>query len=171
VVDIDATAGEAPALAETVRQWLVERGIILPGPPLVGVEYGPLYGYGAAAPQWGHDHAVGCDIAYSGLQIVTSRTVFHGGENDIGPFICPHCNLRHDDMPWAAATGAWYDGEGDDSLTCPACGTAESIARWRCGWAFGYLGFGFWEGWMLDKLVDELAALTGHQMRRVHQHR
>lgn len=171
VVDIDATADEAPALAEKVRRWLVEQEIILPGLPLVGVEYDPLHGYGAAAPSWGHENAVGCGIAYAGLQIVTTRTLFDGGENDIGPFICPHCGAEHEDMPWSAPSGAWYDGEGDDRMTCPTCGTASGIAEWKCSWAFGNLGFGFWEGWMQDKLMDQIAVLTGHRLRYVHQHR
>ncbi|MYM98368.1 hypothetical protein [Duganella vulcania] len=133
IVDIDATAGEAPALADKVRQWLVEQEIIQPG-------------------------------------IVTERTVFHAGEGDVGPFVCPHCGATHFDLPWSPPTEAWYEGEGDSSLGCPACGTSSSIAEWQSGWAYGHLGFGFVEGRMLDKLRDELAALTGHRLRVVHEH-
>lgn len=170
IVDIDATAEEAPALADKVRQWLVEREIILPGPPLMDEAYAPLYRYGPAAARWAHEDALGHDLLCAGLQIVTERTVFHAGEGDVGPFVCPHCGATHDDLPWSPPTEAWYEGEGDNRLTCPACGTASSIAEWRSGWAYGHLGFGFVEGRMLDKLGDELAALTGHRLRVVHEH-
>ncbi|MCU6501398.1 hypothetical protein LPN04_26700 [Rugamonas sp. A1-17] len=42
IVDIGASAGEAPALAGKVRQRLVEREIILPGPPRANPGWGQV---------------------------------------------------------------------------------------------------------------------------------
>ena len=172
LVDQDASADEAPALAERVRAWLAARRIVVaePGRTEDGTV---LLGRGDAAAAW---DAVPLDqpILPCGLEVSVGRRIFHTGGNGIDGIRCPACGTVHgaDDLPWSDAVEAWLLEAGDDTMACRACGARRSIADWafEMPWGFGHLAFGFWNWPAGARLLDEVAALTGHRCRIVHEH-
>lgn len=171
-VDLDASLDEVQELADQVRKWLIAQGIVSPI-PCQTLYASHLLSRGPSAAQW-DTFAYSHPTVLCGLEIVTERTVFHSGDNGIDAIACPAYGARHlpDELPWDDAVGAWYSGEAEHSMTCPACHMSHSIVDWTFDmpWGFGNLGFGFWNWPINDRLLDELSAMTGHRYRLVHQH-
>ena len=172
IVDLDASANEAADLADRVREWLTSQGIVSPISRRVsdGID---LLGRGEQANAWdAESHAA--DLAMCGLQVATERQVFHTGDNGIDCIRCPSCHVAHDpdSLPWSDAVEAWYAEEGDDGMACPDCGARHRIVDWEfeMPWAFGHLAFGFWNWPVSERLLHEVAAITGHRCRLVHEH-
>ena len=172
IVDEDASADEAPALAARVREWLVAERIVAPGPG--EIEDGTLLlRRGDAAPAW---DTFPCEwrITPCGLEVSVGRRVFHTGGNGIDGIGCPACGAVHgaDDLPWSDAVEAWLREEGDDAMACGTCGARRGIAEWafEMPWGFGHLAFGFWNWPVGERLRDEVARLTGHRCRLVYEH-
>ncbi|WP_051450511.1 hypothetical protein [Actinospica robiniae] len=71
----------------------------------------------------------------------------------------------------SAAIDLWYE-TGEASVACQSCGQNSDLRAWRWAddyFAFGYLGFEFWD-WpdLAAGFVDDLAqVLDGHRMIRV----
>jgi DNA-directed RNA polymerase subunit RPC12/RpoP len=176
VVDLDATQADASALAARGLGWLVAEGIVsaertdcVLGAPL-GHPPGPLWTKAVDHQDWEPG---------DGLNIETGRTVFHGGQGDAGYAVCPHCAGRVDlytdawDLiesawePFGKAMDVWQD-TGLAAVACPRCGRSGDLTRWAWDYdyyAFGYLGFEFWD-WpefspgFLDRFSH---ALGGHR--------
>ncbi|SHN03362.1 hypothetical protein SAMN05216593_10657 [Pseudomonas asturiensis] len=175
IVVLDASLEAAKPLAQQVRDWLIAQQIVSLSAPQAPSWAGPdLLGRGLRAANW--DACPVEDLlSQGGVQIIIERRVFHTGDNGIQAFECPSCNATHspDDVPWSDAVQAWVSAEPDDRLQCPTCRERCSIVEWKfmsCEWGFGNLAFGFWN-WPIDeRLVNEIASLTGHRCRLVHEH-
>ena len=172
IVDVDASADEAAALAGQVRGWLIDQGVVAPVPHQT-LDGNDLLGRGNNAAAW-DAFPLTSPPALCGLQIVIAREVFHSGGNGIDHIRCPACHVAHrpDSLPWSDAVEAWYTEEGDDGMACPDCGARHGIADWEFDmpWAFGHLGFGFWNWPVDERLLHEVAAVTGHRCRLVYEH-
>jgi hypothetical protein len=174
VVDVDATADEAPALAKEALAWLVGESIVQAAPSTdPRLMRSDLYRPGTSAAVWSKQ--VSDYLLLCGVEITAVRTVFHAGPGPDG-IQCPHCGADHapDNVPWSDAVGAWFDNEPDDMLACPACRSSARIIDWRfleLDWGFGNLGIGF-NNWAIQpRLATELARVLGHRTKIVHEHR
>lgn len=173
VVVLDVRLGEADYLAETIKNWLIAQEIILPSlaseRSLRGGEMWPR----GWASQWDEDLTFQPRPTLCGFEIVKERRVFDAGGNGLDALVCPQCKERHDpeELEWSDAVGTWYSGHDDSALYCPSCHTSHSLLDWEfcVPWAFGNLGFGFWNWVIKQDLVDRIAALSGHRCRLVRQ--
>ncbi|WP_405687836.1 hypothetical protein [Streptomyces sp. NBC_00057] len=180
VVDLDATQADAPTLATSGLDWLVKEGIVraeltncVLGVPL-GHPPGPLWAKAVGQADWEPS---------DGLKIETGRTVFHGGQGDAMFAVCPHCAGRVDlyTDEWDVIEAAWepfgkaietWHNTGGAAVTCPRCRRASDLTEWTWDddyYAFGYLGFEFWD-WpeFSPSFLERFArALGGHRMALV----
>ncbi|WP_137992496.1 hypothetical protein [Streptomyces vilmorinianum] len=181
VVDLDATAEDAPALAARALDWLVAQGIVrdertdcVLGAPL-GHPPGPRWASAVAVEDWEPG---------GGLRIEVGRTVFHGGQGDAQYAVCPHCATRTrfctEDWeyiedgarePFDRAISAWHD-TGAAAVTRTHCGRDGDLTAWAWAddfYAFGHLGFEFWDWDEFDpRFLDAFGtALGGHRVVRV----
>jgi hypothetical protein len=144
VVDVEATAEEADALADKLLAWLVERGEVEPG--------------------WVRRNETSID----GVVIDTRRTVFYSRTDDLYVH-CPHCiepTTLEDHL--GDFISDWYDG-GPGLASCPSCRRQVGLNDWHWSppWAFGYLGFTFWGwDWFSDAFLSDVSALLGHRIVR-----
>ncbi|MFC9614471.1 hypothetical protein [Streptomyces sp. NPDC056938] len=156
IVDLQATPADATALAARGLDWLVAEGIVraertdcVLGAPL-GHPPGPLWAKAVEQVDWEPS---------DGLKVETGRTVFHGGQGHAMYAACPHCAARVDLYtdewdaiedawdPFNKAIGTWRDS-GRAAVTCPRCSRAGDLTAWTWDndyYAFGYLGFEFWD--------------------------
>ena len=175
IVVLDASLEEAKPLAQKVRDWLMAQQVVSSSAPEALSWVGnDLLGRGVRAANW--DTCPPGDLsAQCGMQTIIERRVFHTGDNGIQGFACPICKATHspDDLPWSNAVEAWYSAEPDDCMQCPACHASPNIVDWTfltCEWGFGNLAFGFWNGSIDQRLVEQIASITGHRCRLVHEH-
>ncbi|MFR9790617.1 hypothetical protein ACL07V_18475 [Streptomyces sp. MB22_4] len=175
IVDLDATAADAPRLARRVLGVLVAEGVVLPE----GTDR-PFGGH-LPGPHW--HKAVGPGetgwAPTDGLTVYTGRTVFHGGQGDAEWVRCPRCAattpLLTDEYdridaawePYGRAVSRWQE-TGEAAVTCPGCAAAVPLAEWTWAddyFAFGCLGLEFWNwpefGEAFRGLVAD--ALDGHR--------
>lgn len=176
VVDLDATHADAPALAASGLDWLVREGTVraeltdcVLGAPL-GHPPGPAWTEAVGQEDWEPD---------GGLTIKTGRTVFDSGQGDAMFAACPHCagrvDLYTDEWeeiegawaPFGEAVEAWYD-TGHAAVDCPRCRRPGDLTTWTWAddyYAFGHLGFEFWD-WpeFSPSFLEEFSrALGGHR--------
>jgi hypothetical protein len=156
VVDLDATHTDARTLATRGLNWLVGEEIVRA--ELTDCVLGAPLGH-PPGPSW--TRAVGQEDwePSDGLKIETGRTVFHSGQGDAMFAVCPHCAGRVDLYtaewdevegawePFNKAIGAWCD-TGRAAVACPRCQRPGDLTAWTWAddyYAFGYLGFEFWD--------------------------
>jgi len=168
IVDEDASVEEAQTLANEIRDWLVERGIIqatltdcvLGGD---GRGYPPGRNFEEAISPGVHHDLL--QWRTNGLHLVIGRTVFDPGQAD-HIVMCPQCRTPHEDhIQWGNAIGEWYEGK-TALLRCPHCNASTPITEWVFDppWGFGNLGFKFWN-WppLKDEFVSEFGERLKHQ--------
>jgi hypothetical protein len=176
ICDTEASEDEAASLAARTVDWLVSAGIVqaertncvlgndLAHPP------GPRCFDAVAEPDL-------ADPWTDGLEIVTGRTVFHSGQDPIDNASCPHCETRfrfydedwnYDESLWEPfghAIRTWHES-GLGTFSCPRCATPSGLNdwRWEPQWAFGYLGFTFWN-WpdLSPEFMAEFTRRLGHR--------
>jgi hypothetical protein len=169
IVDRNVSIEEAETLANEIRDWLVDRGIIqatmtdciLGGdgrgyPPGPNVE--EVIGPG--------DHSLFLKLWTNGLGLVTGRTVFYSGQGET-TVLCPKCRVSHGDhAQWGDVIGEWYAGKAA-LLRCPHCKTSTAITEWVFDppWGFGNLGLVFWN-WppLKDDFISEIGDRLKHQI-------
>ncbi|WP_406369360.1 hypothetical protein OG788_05655 [Streptomyces sp. NBC_00647] len=123
---------------------------MFPGDDVLGHPPGPLWAKAVGQVDWEPS---------DGLKVEIGRTVFHGGQGDAMYAACPHCaahvHLYTDEWdtiegawePFNKAIDTWYDS-GRAAVTCPRCSRAGDLTAWTWDndyYAFGYLGFEFWD--------------------------
>ncbi len=83
-------------------------------------------------------------LSANGLEIITSREVFHTGETGMEKCICPSCGEDISQEEWSFIE-YWFCHDTDESL-CPICDTYIDIHKLRIepAWGFSNLGFKFW---------------------------
>jgi hypothetical protein len=154
IVDLDATAAEAPRLAEHVLGRLVAEGIVL------AERTDCSFGHHLPGPHW-HRAVDPADADWKpsdGLTLYTGRTIFHGGQGEPEWVRCPRCTtttrLHTDEYdridaawePYGTAMDRWH-ATGAADVTCPACATPVPLPDWTWAhdyFAFAHLGFEFW---------------------------
>jgi hypothetical protein len=172
VVDIEATAEEAPGLAERVVNNLLSRGIILPTPQTHKIfTDGARYANGPHVAQVADFN----DCFPCGLDVEFGRGIYDAGENGLDAVICPKCRHQYhpddSELDWGSAIHEWYDGK-DGLLICRQCGNAESVRYWPTSpmWGLGELAFIFREWLLREEFVAELSSLLGHRVAWVQAH-
>jgi hypothetical protein len=167
IVARDVSADEAPALAEQIRDWLIERGFIqstLSDCVLGGLGYRP----GSAYAKTLEDPTDASSQGRAGLQIkVDHRIVFDTVDGEV---TCQSCKAQVDLVehgePWVEAVDAWYGGDEAAAFACPACARPERLTEWNGPrpWGFGSLGLEFWN-WapLSDRFVREVTEKLGHR--------
>ena len=181
VVDVEVGAEQAQEYAETAKQWLLQEGIVLPTPPkptdIFPVD-SPCYPKHLLAPGPRASDWCESDGVYSvfcGLEIVTGKRIFDPGGSCFSDLIeCPNCEARFDSskLKWMAAIDGWW-ARDDGSLTCPECRTTKDIGQWRfpdSSWAFGYLGFGFNEWYVDERILKAISSVLQHRCVFVWSH-
>jgi hypothetical protein len=181
VVDVEVGVDQAQDCADRVKHWLIQEGVVLPTPPEpteVFPASSPCYPKHLLAPgpkalDWcstENDFSV-----FSGLEIVRGKRVFDPGGSCFRDAIeCPNCNTRFDSstLEWTAAIDGWW-ARNDGALTCPACKTTKDIGQWifpDSSWAFGYLGFGFNEWYVDERIMEAISTILQHRCVFVWSH-
>ncbi|HEX8823374.1 MAG TPA: hypothetical protein VF794_25835 [Archangium sp.] len=164
IVDRDVSADEAPLLAEELRCWLVERGII-EAVPSKDVADEPTYSPGAAYQSTlavPNPHGTS---GVNGLRIKVGRTVFWSIDTAL---TCGACGARfRPGDEWYDAADAWFAGDDLVTYSCPECGRPERLTEWigEWPWGFGNLGLEFWNWTPLsDQFVREVSEKLGHRI-------
>lgn len=82
----------------------------------------------------------------NGLEIITTRQVFHNGGNGLYEITCPDCNANIIEADWGKALDEWTNETGLNKIVCPQCNIEHSITDYNFDptWGFGTLGFTFW---------------------------
>lgn len=153
VVDLEVAAEEADELARSALDWLTATGV-LSADVLVSWD----------------------ETASEGLVIATGRTVFPSMTGDWW-VTCPRCGWATDpeqtvlddvEGPWEVlmeTIGEWHSG-GSGVLDCPRCrgGVELNDWHWDPPWAFGCLGFTFWN-WpdFSPEFLRKFSAKLGHR--------
>lgn len=168
IVDEEATEEEAPALGTSVVEWLISEGII--SGEMTDNVLGSDLGY---PPGPNSDKAGGekvPDYRTNGMELITGRTVFHSVDREIN-LICSECGTCFQPPDeWGDAIGEWYDRTGSGLLACVHCGRKKPITEWRHEppWAFGNLGFKFWN-WpaLTESFIQQVSQRLGHKVVHV----
>ncbi len=169
LVDQTATSAQAPGLGTKVVEWLIKRGVIAAQMTdcvlSEGQGYPPGPNWRDAVEDTSSDNFL--ELKTNGLEITTGRTVYHSW---LEALRCPWCNAEQlEDVDWATAVDAWVSGDLP-CLGCSDCGHTTSLLDWEFDrpWAFGPLGFTFWN-WpnLSDDFIDECSAQLGHPLRKV----
>jgi hypothetical protein len=173
IVDIEVSAQDAEPLAGSIREWLAKEGIIEDAPSdsaLAGPGYRPGLGCLAAVSR---GDGIWRELLTNGLGIRIGRQVFEASGNEI-ELQCANCCAEFcPKAPWFEAVDQW--DQGDDAVTfeCPSCGRQDLLSNWRgpFPWAFGNLGFEFWN-WppLSDEFLRRLSERLGHRTLVVWRH-
>lgn len=168
VVDRDATESEAPQSGILIQQWLVDEGIISRNASacVLGSDTGYPPGPNYEKAVGGHDDCLNL-LATNGLNIITTRNVFHTGQGGC-ELVCAACTERFEATDaWGDAVGEWYERNGPGSLACPGCGHSQPIDEWEHDppWGFANLGFEFWN-WppLTEQFVQQFAERLKHRV-------
>jgi hypothetical protein len=169
IVDRDVSEAEAPAQAQRMRGWLVERGIIEPGLTnrvlgQPGHAPGPAYGVTLEDPNQASSNRDRAGLKFN----VGHRIVFHALNGEVICRTCQtHVDLDEHGGEWIEAVDAWSEGDDSATFTCPACGRPERLTEWEgpLPWGFGNLGLEFWNWTPLsEQFVREISERLGHRM-------
>lgn len=172
IVDREASEDEAPALGASIRDWLISERVIEPTPR--NCVLGSETGYPP-----GPEHAKATEVAnpyllethFNGLEIITRREVYYSLTGDELYLVCDNCRHRFiapDER--GDAIGEWYHRRGAGLLSCPSCGAATPVTRYRHEppWHFGNLGFMFWNWAPLNpSFIAQVSRRLGHELGQV----
>lgn len=171
VVPQKANSTGAAAIAEKVVQYLINRKIISADKTdcTLGDEdgYPPAENYRQIM-----EHPTGdlFGLLTNGLEVNVGREVFYG--DGVDSIKCPACEAGMMDADWGEAIDEWMNDTGNDTICCPACGKESSVTElvFEPAWAFGELGFRFWN-WgapFKEAFVNEIEMLTGYRVKTVY---
>jgi hypothetical protein len=186
IVDPLATAKEAPALANKVIEYLIERRIILPQVTdcTLGKEGGHPPGENVAEalaegtmPDTDGKPLSSAAIAQkliswgcNGVEAVSGRTIFHNFGAGLQAVRCPLCLGNQVDVKLGEPFARWQRGDDLAPQQCQVCNESSPIVEWLFDppWAFGHLGFEFWN-WppLKRRFVQQICDILGHKVRMV----
>lgn len=180
VVNVEVEPEQAQECAEKVKRWLIQEGIVLPTPPepteVFPVDSASYPRHLLAPGPKALDWCAASEVfgLFSGLEIVTQKRVFDPGANFSDLIECPNCETRFDSskLEWMAAIDGWWS-RNDGALTCPSCKTTKDIGQWKfpeSSWAFGYLGFGFKEWYVDERIMKAISSVLQHKCVFVWSH-
>jgi uncharacterized Zn-finger protein len=181
IADVEAAEAEAPALATSVIRWLTDARILSADRTdcVLGAESGYPPGPRYAAAVTESDELLP-SLRTNGIEVHTTKRVFHPIQAAIGPTTCSHCGYSAElenattgqmTAPWelfSEAISQWMAGR-PGMVTCPHCGHRAGINDWQWpeGWALavGFLGFTFWNWPPLSKwFIAEVSAQLDHRV-------
>jgi len=182
IVDPLASLDEAQAMAERVIQHLIERKIVkpertdrTPGDP---GGYPPGENVAEALATW-TPCSTGVPLSleeithdllrcgWNGVDAVVGRTVFHNFGAGLDVVRCPVCLANQEGKNWGDAIGRWFKGDDLASFRCPNCRESSPITEWKFDppWAFGNLGFKFWNWPPLKRsFIEQISGILGHRV-------
>jgi len=173
IVDRDVTAREAPAKANTIRDWLIERRIIDSKASKCVLDPDAL-GY---PPGQGYEQAVRTPSDLTGRLAVNGVSIIVGPEVTLDfegekLMICSGCGARSEATDECfEGIGLWLDGKADVQIACPCCGYRRPINQWdfEPPWGFGYLTIKFWNWPVLKKsFISEVSNILGDRTMLIH---
>ncbi|MFI5541918.1 hypothetical protein ACIA5H_36690 [Nocardia sp. NPDC051900] len=151
VVDKDVSPQNAKAVAADILDWLISAGVVLAERDdcVLSAESGHRPGPAAEtvvdSTGWSSSFH---DLAINGLEVVTERSVFDGGQGMPTAVICPRCDATtalvddsyqpiHEVWKMFVDEGVfvWDAGEDDVTVPCPSCAQRVELADWK--WADG----------------------------------
>lgn len=186
-VDMDIDLAKAPAEATRILGWLQSEGVVaqsaragdiyrkwlvaINAPPDSELVNDPTIVY---RPGQNSHRACTNDLVSlinNWLEIKIGRQVFVSGQG-YANVICPACNADQtafDDI-WGEAIADWFEG-GTGTFSCSSCNTSAPIQNWVFdpNWAFGNLGFQFWNWDLTDQFIAELQGIFRNPTRVVYQ--
>ena len=178
IVDVEASEAEARGLADRVVGWLIVEGIVVDQRTdctLGDSGHAPGSNYPAAVVEpW--DGLL--TTRPNGMEVEIGRRVFHPGQGGTDRATCPFClkvNVLQEERTYeltprwedfSDAISSWYEG-GTGELRCTDCQRIVTLNEWRWEppWAFGFLGFTFWN-WpqLLDTFVADVSRILKHRV-------
>src|SRR5262249_530480 len=153
--DLDATAEEAPGLAESLLAWLVAEEIVtgeLTDCVLGGMGRGPGRRHGTALEDPDDTDGVWARLWTNGLEIDVGRNVYYGGQGGVSDAACPKCGNIERFGDFSDAYNDWgQNGVADHA--CPACARRSPTNDWilEPQWGIGHLLLTFWNWPPLSK--------------------
>jgi hypothetical protein len=169
LIDSHATLDEAPALAATVIQLLLERQILAPVPAVPEIR-SRWRGEAGAAAESACVVDQGDDPGFHDFEVWVGRQVYSSSLGDFAPerAICRHCASEVDDADAIkSACSAWHDGNDRAALACPDCGQSSPLRTWDFDKAggIGNLAFLFWS-WpdLRPGFIRDLERVLGHPL-------
>ncbi len=168
IVFVSVDTASAKTIADKVIQHLVDRKVI--SGSLTDCVLGAKNGYPPAENYWLALEDASHGTPNDGVEVIVEKRVFFSAGVDT--INCPGCNEDIVDSDWGSALDEWMNETGNDKIICPGCSQAYSITQYKFdpNWAFGNLGFTFWN-WsseFKEDFVKELEALTGHRIELVY---
>lgn len=173
IVGVDVSEAAAAGLGARIVERLVARGIVetaLTDCVMTGVGRGPGPRAGDAVEGSTEAAARIRDLRTNGMRLAVGRQVFDTGGNGL-EVRCEACGEAFEPGDgYAAAAGAWFEGDDGAAYTCDRCGVGRLVREWDgdWAWALGCLGFEFWN-WpsLRGEFVGEVAAMMGGRVRLV----
>lgn len=171
VVPQKVNSTEAAAIAEKVVQYLINRKIISADKTdcTLGEEdgYPPAENYRQVMEHPTEDLF---GLLTNGLEVNVGREVFYG--DGVDNIKCPACEAGMMDADWGEAIDEWMNDTGNDTICCSACGKESSVTElvFEPAWAFGELGFRFWN-WgapFKEAFINDIEMLTGYRVKTVY---
>jgi hypothetical protein len=182
IVDPFASIDEAPALAERVIQHLIARRIVEAERTDCTLSkqggYAPGENVAEALATW-TPRSTGIPLSLeeiirdvmrwscNGVEEVVGRTVFHNFGAGLDAVRCPVCLANEEESNWGDAIGGWFKGDDFASFQCPNCRESSPITEWKFDppWAFGNLGFKFWDWPPLKRnFIEQISSILGHKV-------
>ena len=189
IVDTGVPIGDASAKAAGLLDWLLTKDIVAQAVTVSALyqRQAETHGWVVPAsmlanqrlvhppgPNWHKACAAPSPMARfpNWLDIQIERQVFDAGGHGIGIF-CPSCAAEQTALgdQWSAAIQAWVDA-APDTLVCPVCQFAAGLQDWRFDpvWAFGNLGFRFWNWDLTPAFLTAFQTLIVGPSRVVYTH-
>jgi hypothetical protein len=182
IVDRTATAHDAPALARKLIDSMIGQRIIRAERTdcaLGSTGYPPGENVEEALAMWTPESTPGVrlpldqvasqlrSMALNGVVAVIHRTVFHNFGAGLDVVRCPLCQANDLESDWSEAVSRWYHGDDLAAFQCTFCNEESPITDWIFDppWAFGNLGFEFWN-WppMRRTFIEKVASILGHRV-------
>lgn len=172
VVDTDVGDETAAVVASAIVRWLVGEGVVMAerSACVLGLDdLGHAPGPSAATAFSGESIGIRT-LTSNGLELNIGREVFTACEGGTEPLGCPRCGAENSaDDEWFEATDDWYDG-GVGLMACAECAAVSPITAWKTEpyWAFGNLGFTFWNRPPLrPDFVQQISQQLNHRVKLV----
>jgi hypothetical protein len=167
IVDTEVSADRAPELANLVRAWFIDEGIIEreKSDSVLGSSAGHRPGPSYRAAVKTEENSF-LDLRTNGVAFVVGRTVFDRGGNGI-ELRCDACaSVFEPDSSWSDAVSAWFYGDNLANFPCPSCGHRTLLTDWHgpWPWGFGNLGLQFWN-WppLCEPFIHAVSKKIGHR--------
>lgn len=183
IVDVEVTEAQAEEVADRLRRWLVDRGVIVPEETLCAIS-SPGHRPGSNFLAALGEHEVDSNPDHmDGVEIHIGRTLFYPGQGEVGPADCPVCDHTFGEVTFetfdqwgddpqidelVAAAGRWVEG-GSAEVRCSECGNSAHLNDWGWGYgalAVGHVGITFWN-WppLAEGFARQVSEVLGHRVR------